>query len=222
MRITPKCTTISIVFHKPRNQERPTDFLFAHPLFKNVLCCAILQNLPPSAPGSISFHSWDRLNCICQGGQVKERFIHGIFCSPCFALQIGNPRSGKGVYQQERTMPSELDAFPSITPSFHPNPGSFPHHYFSTFSPHNVFPQVTRFDTVIPSKMFAFWAESSHSFWRAWSLQLHLFHPSLEWVGGPQPPCCPLLLCAYSWPDISLPVTSATLFALLVLQFLIL
>lgn len=119
-------------------------------------------------------------------------------------------------------MPSELDAFPSITPSFHPNPGSFPHHYFSTFSPHNVFPQVTRFDTVIPSKMFAFWAESSHSFWRAWSLQLHLFHPSLEWVGGPQPPCCPLLLCAYSWPDISLPVTSATLFALLVLQFLIL
>jgi len=45
------------------------------------------------------------------------------FCSPFFALQIANPRSGKGVYQQDRIMPTELDTFPSIALSFHSNPG---------------------------------------------------------------------------------------------------
>lgn len=78
----------------------------------------LLQHLHPSLPtygtDGAAFAGWE-------GRRTVYPWI--FICFPCFALQMANPRSGKDVHQQERTIPTELDTFPNMAPSFHTNPG---------------------------------------------------------------------------------------------------
>lgn len=217
MGISPKCTTIAIAFHKSINLS----VCSAPSLQECPLLCTSAKPHPPQ-PLEPSLPHLGQTELPLPEGKVKEWFIPGFFALLAlpYKLQIQGMakvctnRRGPCLVSWTHSL-ALLHLFTQIQLDSHIVILAHSHPMF--------FSQATRFDVVIPSKMFHFWAESSHRFWRAWSFQLHLLHPSLERVGSPLTILLHLIYCVLI-PGFAIgsPVTLATSFPLLALQFLIL